>query len=727
MKKLSAILLFIVLALSGWVGSALGTSVYSFTALTGGGAGALDRLKTPAGVTIAPVTGDTAMGVVGGKPYFYTYNSTCSTPTSSPTTIRPTSNIGCWTHASELENGTVNYITYWTGLHTLGAIQLTPNRALGTNASGLPVAITGQAFGDSLPLLYNVSAPTKLGQFDLSAVTAGNTRKMYWRDKDFTPVDLAGDTFTGKITTVASATGGAGFNLPHGTVPSSPNDGDLWTTTSGLYARINGSTVGPFSSTPTCTATIPTFTAVTGAGLSTEETSNTVTVSITNCANATISIAGNSGQYKINSGSYTASPALLATGDSVTVKQTSSGSYSTETTSTLTVASQSQAYNVTTGGCSASIPTFTAVTDSATSTVNESNTVTMALTGCSAGAPISIAGNSGQYKINSGSYTASAGTVANGDSVKVKQTSSGSADTLTTTTLTVAGSTQPYNVTTAGCSASIPTFTAVTGATTATEYTSNTVTVTLTNCPSGAAISIAGNSGLYKINSGSYTASAGTVANGDSVTVKQTSSGSGGTKTTTTLTVAAATQGYDVTTSQSANATWSGDTELEQISPGSCHYSLNPMLIADITGVNYHILIKADASAWSGTISLAKLYMYWVNTGYTHTGAAVQACKLTRAYVNNEATWNSYSTGNAWTTPGGDYVSSNPSCGSANVISSAGWMNWDVTAIVQDAITNNSGIVNILIKYTTENGASYSESFNSDNATSNKPYLAITQ
>ena len=53
-------------------------------------------------------------------------------------------------------------------------------------------------------------------------------------------------TFAAKVTTVASATGGAGLNLPHGTAPTAPTNGDLWTTTAGLYARINGGTVGPY-------------------------------------------------------------------------------------------------------------------------------------------------------------------------------------------------------------------------------------------------------------------------------------------------------------------------------------------------------------------------------------------------------------------------------------------------------------------------------------------------
>jgi hypothetical protein len=44
----------------------------------------------------------------------------------------------------------------------------------------------------------------------------------------------------------ASGTGAASINIPHGTAPTSPTNGDCWTTTGGLYCRINGATVGPY-------------------------------------------------------------------------------------------------------------------------------------------------------------------------------------------------------------------------------------------------------------------------------------------------------------------------------------------------------------------------------------------------------------------------------------------------------------------------------------------------
>jgi hypothetical protein len=57
--------------------------------------------------------------------------------------------------------------------------------------------------------------------------------------------NIASPTFTGLVTTQASAAGTAGFRLPHGSAPSAPANGDIWTQTTGLFYRINGATVSP--------------------------------------------------------------------------------------------------------------------------------------------------------------------------------------------------------------------------------------------------------------------------------------------------------------------------------------------------------------------------------------------------------------------------------------------------------------------------------------------------
>ena len=50
-----------------------------------------------------------------------------------------------------------------------------------------------------------------------------------------------------QLQTAASTTTKAGLNIPHGAAPTAPVNGDIWTTTAGLYIRINGTTVGPLN------------------------------------------------------------------------------------------------------------------------------------------------------------------------------------------------------------------------------------------------------------------------------------------------------------------------------------------------------------------------------------------------------------------------------------------------------------------------------------------------
>lgn len=59
-------------------------------------------------------------------------------------------------------------------------------------------------------------------------------------------ISSAAITASGKVTGPTATTSLASFNAPHGTAPTSPADGDIWTTTAGMYLRINGATSGPF-------------------------------------------------------------------------------------------------------------------------------------------------------------------------------------------------------------------------------------------------------------------------------------------------------------------------------------------------------------------------------------------------------------------------------------------------------------------------------------------------
>lgn len=104
------------------------------------------------------------------------------------------------------------------------------------------------------------------------------------------------------------------------------------------------------------------------------------------------------------------------------------------------------------------------------------------------------------------------------------------------------------------------------------------------------------------------------------------------------------------------------------------------------------------------TINSAKLQLYYAGLeGADPTGKTVWAYKLTRAdWEELQSTWNDYKTATPWTAPGGDYVTSDPSGGSDTVPAPNNWMEWDIKAIVEDAILNVSDQVELLVKFENE-------------------------
>lgn len=89
---------------------------------------------------------------------------------------------------------------------------------------------------------------------------------------------------SGEILTVASTTNKSGLNLPHGIAPTSPVNGDVWTTTLGIYVRVNGTTVGPLidSSSIGELTTITTDTVLTAAytTIIVDATSNSIIITV---------------------------------------------------------------------------------------------------------------------------------------------------------------------------------------------------------------------------------------------------------------------------------------------------------------------------------------------------------------------------------------------------------------------------------------------------------------
>lgn len=103
--------------------------------------------------------------------------------------------------------------------------------------------------------LTNLTGPVWTLIYDLSSgtMTAPLAAGVPWSGVTGEPTTVAGygitdamkktgDSATGKINFVASAAGAASIGLPHGTAPSAPVDGDVWTTSTGFFARVSSAT-----------------------------------------------------------------------------------------------------------------------------------------------------------------------------------------------------------------------------------------------------------------------------------------------------------------------------------------------------------------------------------------------------------------------------------------------------------------------------------------------------
>jgi hypothetical protein len=176
----------------------------------------LAQLTTPA----AP-SGVTPTGTTGATTYTYSivaYGQTGSTP-GSATTSTATGN-------ASLSSTNYNLIQ-WVPTASIGANKWCVYRTVGGATQGKIgcVNAVGTAANSQNADTYFLNDTGLTG--DASALPTINT--------------------TGKIITAASTTGAAGLNLPHGSAPTTPINGDVWTTTAGLFAQVNGGTVGPMS------------------------------------------------------------------------------------------------------------------------------------------------------------------------------------------------------------------------------------------------------------------------------------------------------------------------------------------------------------------------------------------------------------------------------------------------------------------------------------------------
>jgi len=218
------------------------------------------------------------------------------------------------------------------GSSTWGSITGTLSSQTDLNtALGLKAPLASPALTGNVTITTNSTSPA------LSIVQDGTGDIVQFKD-------VTSDTTysfidqNGKVNTIASTTTNAGFSIPHGTGPSSPVNGDVWSTSSGLFARINSATqqFAPLAS--------PAFTGTPSLPTGTTGVTQTAGNSTTALATTAFVTTANNLKANLASPSFTGTPLAPTPATSTNTTQIATTAYvksnlaSYATTSYLTTA-----------------------------------------------------------------------------------------------------------------------------------------------------------------------------------------------------------------------------------------------------------------------------------------------------------------------------------------------------------------------------------------------------
>lgn len=172
------------------------------------------------------------------------------------------------------------------------------------------------------------------------------------------------------------------------------------------------------------------FDAIVDAAFAQSVDSKAITIS---GVNSSTPLTIENGEYSVNDGEYTSDPADVVDGDVIKLRHITSTEGLQLTETVLTVGGVEALFQSTTMDAAPDVFTFASVANVGVSELKESEAITvMGIT-----APVAITVADGEYSINEGSYTSGAGTVAVGDAVKVRHTSSATTSTTTETVLSI--------------------------------------------------------------------------------------------------------------------------------------------------------------------------------------------------------------------------------------------------------------------------------------------------
>ena len=141
-------------------------------------------------------------------------------------------------------------------------------------------------------------------------------------------------------------------------------------------------------------------------------------------------------------------------------------------------------------------------------------------------------------------------------------------------------------------------FTDVTDVAVSTTQTSN--TITLSGMDSGATASVSVTGGTYSKNSGAYTSSAGTAQDGDTFSVRHTSSASNSTSVNTTLTVDTISDTFTSTTEAASTDVTPNAVNWNNISTAGSSGQTNTQTISGInTTITLRVTYDRDDEAYT--------------------------------------------------------------------------------------------------------------------------------
>ncbi|MCW8829920.1 MAG: cadherin-like domain-containing protein, partial [Gammaproteobacteria bacterium] len=154
------------------------------------------------------------------------------------------------------------------------------------------------------------------------------------------------------------------------------------------------------------------------------------------------------GEYSIDGGAYISTEGSIDNGGSITVRTTSSASWSTPVDAVLTIGGVSDTFTVTTEAEPDTTPNQFSYYDRTDAQLNYlyNSTNSIQVSGIVADAPISITG--GEYSIDGGAWTSAPGTVSNLSRVLLRQTSAATGSTQTDAVLTIGDVSATFSVTT---------------------------------------------------------------------------------------------------------------------------------------------------------------------------------------------------------------------------------------------------------------------------------------